>query len=155
MNWLVRLKQMESASTTHLQKLQNVEHGVSVVFVGAWPEPFQKSRCNEIALMDGLLHLAKDDAALADTFTARVALFTDRGLSLDDAQALANKMEKRDQELDDRRLCLECLHLSGGPAARRCRQWQMRNIGSPAVPVDVVAILQRCEGFGQRLRETV
>ena len=51
-----------------------------------------------------------------DTFTARLARFTDKGLMLDDAEKLADKLVTRDRESDDRRLCLECVHLAGHAA---------------------------------------
>ena len=39
-----------------------------------------------------------------ETFTARLSRFTDKGLSLDDGEALADKLVTRDREADDRRL---------------------------------------------------
>jgi hypothetical protein len=130
MNWLARLKKIESAPAPTLQKLQK---GVSVVSVGAYPEPFQKSQLGN------------------DTFTARLALFTERGLSLDDAQVQADKLARRDLEHDDRRLCLECQHLSGNVEARRCSQWRKQGIGSPAIPADLATMLKRCADFDDRL----
>ena len=47
------------------------------------------------------------------TFTARLARFADKGIKLDAAQALADRLVTRDREADERRLCLECAHLAG------------------------------------------
>ena len=87
-----------------------------------------------------------------DSFTARLARFTDRGLGLDDAEALADKLVRRDRESDDRRLCLECLHLSGQSAkAWDCRNWQRAGVAFRArdarLSAALVFQLQRCDGF--------
>lgn len=90
-----------------------------------------------------------------DTFTARLALFTDKGLTLDDAEAMADRLVSRDRETDDRRLCLECLHLAGhGAASWRCGNWQAAGVairaGDAQLPGDLVCQLQRCDGFGDK-----
>ena len=92
------------------------------------------------------------NSAEIDIFTARLARFTDKGLSLEDADALADKLVKRDRDLDDRRLCLECIHLSGGE--RRgwgCRNWQRAGVALRAkdarLSAALVYQLQRCDGF--------
>ena len=86
------------------------------------------------------------------TFTARLARFTDKGLSLEDADASADKLVLRDRELDDRRLCLECIYLSGGD--RRgwdCRNWQQSMVACRVRDAQLSAALlyqlQRCDGF--------
>ncbi|MEO7128813.1 MAG: hypothetical protein ABI040_08125 [Rhodoferax sp.] len=85
-----------------------------------------------------------------DTFTARLARFTDRGFSLLEVETLADKLLIRDRELDDRRLCLECLHLSRG-SGWRCGNWQRAGVAIRArdarLPIDFVTLLQRCDGF--------
>lgn len=130
MNWLARLKKLDS---TPAAPLQNLQIPPFVGFVGACPEPVQKTESeNEIS-------------------TARLALFTERGLSMADAQAMAEKLAQRDLEQDERRLCLECLHLSGGMDRRWCGQWQKIGIGSAAIPSDLVTVLQRCKTFNERL----
>lgn len=84
-----------------------------------------------------------------DTFTARLARFTDKGLSLDDAERLADKLVIRDREGDDRRLCLECAHLHG--AGRwRCGNWQRADVARDGLARDLVLTLQRCNGFIER-----
>ena len=87
-----------------------------------------------------------------DTFTARLARFTDRGVGLDDAEVLADKLVTRDRESDDRRLCLECFHLSGQSGkAWDCRNWQRAGVALRArdaqLSAALVCQLQRCDGF--------
>ena len=83
-----------------------------------------------------------------DTFTARLARFTDKGLSLTDAERLADKLVARDREGDDRRVCLECAHLRHGG---RCGNWQAAGVAIRArdaqLPGDFTTMLQRCDGF--------
>lgn len=68
-----------------------------------------------------------------DTFTARLARFTGNGFSLDDSEALADKLVIRDRDGDDRHLCAECAHCRYG---MRC-----------AKKLAVLNILQRCDHF--------
>lgn len=87
-----------------------------------------------------------------DTFTARLARFTDKGLGLDDADDLADKLVRRDRDLDDRRLCLECIHLSGQCGkAWDCRNWSRAGVALRARDAQLSAALvfqlQRCDGF--------
>lgn len=94
-----------------------------------------------------------------DAFTARLARFTDKGMSLSDAEALADKLVVRDREGDDRRLCLECVHLSGfGPTSWRCGNWQAAGIAirphDTQLPTDLALHLQRCDGFMPNLIST-
>ncbi len=94
-----------------------------------------------------------------DTFTARLARFTDKGMSLPDAEALADKLVMRNREGDDRRLCLECVHLSGfGPTSWRCGNWQAAGIAirphDTQLPAELVLQLQRCGGFTPHLIPT-
>ena len=85
-----------------------------------------------------------------DTFTARLSRFTDKGLILDDGEALADKLVIRDRESDDRHLCLECLHLAGY-GSWRCSNWQRTGIAIQAwdaqLPRELVYQFQRCDGF--------
>ena len=97
-------------------------------------------------------HSAAMNGAEIDTFTARLARFTDKGLGLDDAEVLADKLVTRDRESDDRRLCLECFHLSGQSGkAWDCRNWQRAGVALMARDAQLSAALvwqlQRCDGF--------
>ena len=89
-------------------------------------------------------HSTAMNAAEIDRFTMRLARFTDKGLTLADAEALADKLVIRDREGDDRRLCLECLHL------RRDRRCNARTVadGPGGSLIDALpTILQRCDQF--------
>ena len=82
----------------------------------------------------------------------RLMRYTNRGLGLDDAEPLADKLVKRDREADDRRLCLECFHLSGQHGeVWNCRNGQRAGVASRAggaqLPAALVFQLQRCDGF--------
>lgn len=84
-------------------------------------------------------HSSAMNTAELDTFTARLARFTDKGMNLDDAEKLADSLVTRDREGDDRRLCLECVHLAGHSlGAMRCGNWRRAGL---------VVLLQRCDGF--------
>lgn len=84
------------------------------------------------------------------TFTARLSRFTDKGLILHDGEALADKLVIRDRDLDDRHLCLECLHLAGY-GSWRCSNWHRSGIASQSrdagLPGELFRKLQRCLGF--------
>ena len=94
---------------------------------------------------------ANDPAAPAEIFTQRLALFAGRGLNAEDADDLAQRLTRRDLEQDDRRVCLECRHMSDDVERRRCSQWRQLWIGDASMPDDLVATLQRCAGFSHRL----
>ena len=174
MSWMARLKKTEEAPQGDPAKTAKT---LSAVFAGTSPEHFKNSvieRKNEetlpgkngkneemevFAVFAGTPpdHIGKTvDAvdrppALASINIARLALFTDRGLGLADAQALVDRLALRDQQHDERRVCLECMHMSGTVNARRCGQWRMTRSNGPPMPADMVDILQRCRGFAARL----
>ena len=81
-----------------------------------------------------------------DLFLHRQARFTDRGLHLDDAERLADKLVQRDREGDDRRLCLECAYLQGW-GRWKCGNWQRAEVARSALVRDLVLMLQRCPGY--------
>ncbi len=87
------------------------------------------------------------NTAEIDTFTARLARFTDKGLDLTTAETLADKLVIRDRETDDRRLCLECQHLRSG----NCGNWQAAGVAMRSrdarLPADFIRQLQHCDGF--------
>lgn len=154
MNWLTRLKKIESAPVPNRQNRQKEDAEAFAGFAGTPPAPFEKTVGDIAALVDTLPDPA-NDAALpddADTFAARLALLTDRGLSLGDAETIAHRLALRDAERDERRVCVECLHLSGTTTARRCSQWRVTGMKSPSTPAEQATILQRCAGFTDRLK---
>jgi len=99
------------------------------------------------------------NGAEIDTFTARLARFTAKGLPYADAESTADRLVTRDRESDDRRLCTECLHLAGyGASSWRCGNWQAAGIAinprSTQLPADLVHHLQRCPGFAPAITTT-
>ena len=88
-----------------------------------------------IELTDG----AWTDAEIT-TFQRRVALLEKLGLNEVLAEKTAQTMLYRDrpESGDDRRLCIECKHLSKGVCTQR--------VGIP----DLRLVLQRCDAFGSR-----
>lgn len=165
MAWLDRLKNQESPGTDATKatkggsvafvasipacgaKNQTLKGGF-VAFVASIPGDSQKINIAPIAAPapepDRWPHRAAMTEREMDTFTARLVRFADKGIPLPEAQALADKLTRRDRETDDRRLCTECAHLSGaGPW--RCGNWRRADMPA-ALPPDWVRLLQRCPG---------
>ena len=161
MNWLARLKKIEIAPER--DATEPTKPGF-VGFVGSGMAPMQKTGSDSAAANDpapdpdrwAWPHSAAMNGAEIDAFTARLARFTDKGLSLDDGEALADKLVTRDRESDDRRLCLECLHLAGHAGPWGCRAWQRAGVAIKArdagLPGDLVRTLQRCDGFKNQMQ---
>lgn len=165
MKWLARLKKIETATdvkpTKPTKPGDEPENRGFVGFVGPLLAPVQKAGSDSPAANDGnpdpdrycRPHSTAMNAREIDAFTARLARFTDKGLSLEDGEALANSLVMRDRESDDRRLCLECTHL-GGTGAWRCGNWQRAGVAIKArdagLPRDLVRTLQRCDGFSDQ-----
>ena len=86
-----------------------------------------------------------------ETFTARLARFTGKGLSLEHGEREADRLVQRDRDADDRRLCLECQNLRGRLGNWRCANWHEAGIAIRAMdaqlPDSLVSALQRCNGF--------
>ena len=159
MNWLARLKKIDTAPEPEPTK--PTEPGF-VGSVGSNIEPVPKTRAGSLAANDAIQdtdpdrwcwpHTVAWNSGDIDTFMARVSGFTDKGLGLDDAENVADTLVIRDRELDDRRLCLECVYLSGqSDKAWRCRNWQQAGIALAARDAQLskalVYQLQRCDGF--------
>ncbi len=93
-------------------------------------------------------HTTAMNGAEIAAFTARLGRFTDMGLILADAEALADKLVQRDREGDNRRVCLECVHLH---RAWRCGNGRAAGIAINGIDAtlagDFRAMLQRCDGF--------
>jgi hypothetical protein len=160
MNWLDRLKKIEmvqEGEPTKPTKLVNEPETKGFVgFVAPFLPPVQKPGCNQPALSDPDRWCWPHSDAMTsheiDTFTARLARFTDKGGSLMDSEALADKLVIRDREQDDRRLCLECMHLAGfGSGSWRCGAWQAAGVAirshDAQSPDELVMQLQHCGGF--------
>ena len=156
MNWLARLKKIDTTPTA--EATEPTKPGF-VGFVAPGMAPVQKTGADVLAANDPAQdpdrwcwpHSHAMTGREIDTFTARLARFTDKGLSLDAAEALADKLVTRDRDADDRRLCLECAHLAGRADAWGCRNWQRAEVACKArdaqLPAALVIKPQRCDGF--------
>lgn len=95
-------------------------------------------------------HSTAMNTAEIDSFMARLARFTDRGLPAADGEGLADKLVIRDRQQDDRHSCFECTHLAGA-GGWRCGNWQRAGVAIRArdaqLPTDFVSLLQRCDGY--------
>ena len=95
-------------------------------------------------------HSTAMNGAEIDTFTARLARFTGKGLTIAGGEGLADKLVLRDREQGDWHSCFECTHLSGA-GGWRCGNWQRAGVAIRArdaqLPTDFVNLLQRCDGF--------
>jgi hypothetical protein len=90
----------------------------------------------------------RDDSACG-RFAARVTMFLRRGINATDADDLAERLHLRDVQGDDRRLCMECLHLAGRAATGwRCGNARAAGVGRD-LPAALVALPQRCRGFSE------
>lgn len=177
--WLARLKN-EKAPDTHATKPtkppQGDEKAGFVGFVAYPPAPFQKIGAGDAVAARPEAPAANDRATPEpapasdldrwfwphsqamntgeiDTFTARLARFTDKGVSYDEAERLADVLMIRDREGDDRRLCLECHHLQGF-GRWRCGNWQAADVARQGLARDLALMLQRCGGFKTTPTET-
>ena len=78
-------------------------------------------------------------------FLYRVALFQRRGCSEARAEAFADRLALRDQQRDDRRMCIECSHLQQRGTCFAAASGAMRGVARRLEPVKLV--LQRCPNF--------
>lgn len=97
-------------------------------------------------------HSTAMTGAEIDTFTARLSRITDKGVSLNDGEAMADKLLIRDRQAGDWFSCLECAHLGGyGSSSWRCGNWKAAGVALRAkdalLPADLVQQLQHCDGF--------
>lgn len=91
-------------------------------------------------------HSEAMNAQEIDTFTLRLARFTDKGMPLAQAEKAADRLVIRDRESDDRALCLECTHLKG--AGRwRCENWPAADVAPEQLAPELITLLQRCPGL--------
>ena len=80
-------------------------------------------------------------------FTFRVALFQRRGLCEADAEGLADQLALRDQQHDDRRLCLECANLQRSGHCVAAKQGRIQVACDPSVFTVMPRLLARCAAF--------
>jgi hypothetical protein len=93
---------------------------------------------------------------LNDLKQIRLVSLTKKGLTLDDAKEVSERLDSRSQS-DDRVLCYECHHLKGFVGLWRCGNWRkagiaIREAGSGLG--DMVNLFQRCNGFNQLIKES-
>jgi len=81
--------------------------------------------------------------AAAVRYKARVRHFQPDGSAAQEAQDLAERLQMRDVQADDRHLCVEGRHYRPG----HCGNHRAARLHSPEVGQDLAEILQRCEGF--------
>lgn len=172
--WLARLKSEKTTDTCATETTKTPpreDKGVFVGFVAYPPAPFQRSGDDDPVAEATHPVAANDGKAVAptpapasdpdlwcwpaspamnsgeiDLFLKRLERFTDKGLIVPVAEALADKLVQRDREGDDRRLCLECAHLQGFNHWR-CGNWQAAEVARVGLVPDLVMNLQRCPGF--------
>ena len=86
-----------------------------------------------------------------DTFIVRLEQFMRKGVSLANAEALADQLVLRDREEDDRQLCLECQYLQGDVGRWRCANAQRAGMAvgtaNAPLPAGLIQQLQRCPGL--------
>lgn len=86
-------------------------------------------------------------SAAVRLFLARVETFTTvLGLRPARSEAMAEKLVICDREGDDRRLCLECVHLYG-TGKWNCTNWRQAGVPAGALATGLMVSLQRCGGF--------
>lgn len=78
-------------------------------------------------------------------FAFRLGLFQRRGVDEQRAESLADRLALRDQERDDRRICLECQHLQRSGHCFAAAQGWISNASKHLTPVQ--DRLARCEAF--------
>ena len=90
-----------------------------------------------------------DLAAVAWT-NADLSAYLDRrarllrwGWTVPEAEALAERLVRRDRELDERVSCADCRHYRPG----RCSNYRRAGLNVADVSRDLAALLQRCPGF--------
>jgi len=78
-------------------------------------------------------------------FIKRVGMFKRRGVSTAMAEAMADRLAARDQDRDDRRMCIECAELQRDGGCFAARQGRLHGTAKRHEPV--LDLLARCEGF--------
>lgn len=168
--WLARLKSIGAPLPQATKPTKPPEGGGRTGFVGfvAFPSsPFQiigapAAECPRPAPCAGMgdhpdrwcwPHSVAMNTMEICTLTERLALFTDKGASLQNAERLADRLVHRDREGDLRRLCLECTHLYG-VSRWRCGRAKRGAMATAELPHELVQVLQRCDSFQAAIATT-
>ena len=146
MSWLSRLKDMESSPESDPTETTK---SVSVVSVGPVRASRQKTGVGSEVRDYVVIHIP---TRLTDDFMARLTQFTSMGVIHPQTETLATLLTDRDRGGDDRKLCLECQHLTGyATGSWRCNNWAQAGVAirvqDAGIPNDLVCQLQRCWGF--------
>ena len=140
--WKVTIPDGVSAATLAKFRAASLALDASIVAAGVLPRNDADAHCWP--------HSTAMNGAEIDAFMARAHRFTDKGLTLDHAEALADKLVIRDREQDARRVCLECSHCSGSKSWR-CGNWAEAGVAASAFGAglgrDLAIQLQHCPGF--------
>ena len=86
-------------------------------------------------------------------FNKRENLFRFRGW--DAAEAVADRLVRRDRENDDRVVCLECVHYTKQWCANAKAAELSPSKSSIQIPTDLISLLQRCPAFQALLARPV
>ena len=92
-------------------------------------------------------HAPQWDDAEISTFTTRVLKFVARGIDPTDADDLAERLTLRDRDQDDRRMCVECVHLKANGRCAAAHAGRLLGVDRRFEPVPTQ--LWRCEGFAE------
>jgi hypothetical protein len=167
MNWLARLKNVPLAEEDATKAIKPLRTLAETSFVGSVAPTWvtlEKIESSAAAMNDPVVTATDDqdrwcyphstamNKGEIENFMARLSRFTTKGLTISEAEVLADKLVTRDREQDDRRFCLECSYLAGyGSGSWRCSNWQAAGIAilsrDAHLPADFVSQLQRCDRF--------
>lgn len=78
-------------------------------------------------------------------FEFRTGLFGRRGLEPGEAERIADRLALRDQERDERRMCIECQHLQQRGGCFQHQQGRLTGASKFFQPMPL--LLQRCPSF--------
>lgn len=101
--------------------------------------PAEKLTAVELAAM------AWTDVGIARFFDRRSRLLR-WGWTAPEAEALADRLARRDRERDDRVTCSDCQHYRPG----RCDNHRQAALTAASIGKDWATLLQRCDGFSER-----
>jgi len=84
----------------------------------------------------------------------RLSMLTSKGIHLDDAIQINQRIAQRDKVLDGRILCYECKHLGGVLGSWVCQNYRLSGWGiklkDAGIPSEAINLFQRCGGFDKR-----
>jgi hypothetical protein len=157
--WLARLKNervLEVAPAKPTKPRVEEANAGFVGFAGAESVAISKSLAGgpeadgaaDAELQDQYARAREACGSGGDVFAARVRRFTERGMTPETAEALADRLAMRDADLDDRRLCLECTYLGSRGRCVAAATGRLPGVSARLEPLQT--ILQRCEAFGLR-----